>query len=275
MKYLFLKLLPKNLISRFLGKLADLKLPSPLLQSFIQVYSRIYSVNLDEMKESSLSFYQTFNQFFTRELKPEIRPIHKDPDSVISPVDGTIAEFGRIEDGLLLQTKGVYYSAVDLLGKKDAKIFAEGYFLTIYLSPSDYHRIHTPVSGTVHEFGYFSGNLWPVNELGVSNVGGLFSLNERIITSLESDCGRVALVKVGATVVGKIKLDYSELTSNSGEQTRLHLPVFPSKTYRKGAEIGRFQLGSTVILLFEKDRFKPQNLFHGQKVKMGEIIGRF
>lgn len=274
MKYLFLKLLPKNLISKLLGKLAELKLPSPLLITIIQIYSQIYKVNLKEIKNDSLDRFETFNAFFTRELKPGLRPIDKDEDSIVSPVDGTVAEFGIIEDGLLLQSKGVYYSAYDLVGKKHAKLFKDGYFITIYLSPSDYHRIHTPVAGKVNEFSYFSGNLWPVNELGVRNVGGLFSLNERIVTSLVGDCGTVGLVKVGATVVGKIKLDYSDLSSNSGEKTQLHLPVFPPKSYEKGAEIGRFQLGSTVILLFEKDRFKPEDLFHGQKVQMGQVIGR-
>lgn len=275
MRYLFLKLLPKNLVSKALGKLADIELPSPFLSSLIKIYCQFYAVNLKEMKKSSLSSFKTFNEFFTRELKEGVRPVDQEESSVVSPVDGTVAEFGEIEDGLLLQTKGVYYSTADLVGVRNSEQFQGGYFITLYLSPSDYHRIHTPVAGKVREFSYFSGNLWPVNEFGVENIGGLFSLNERIVTSLESSAGMVGIVKVGATVVGKIKLDYSDLSSNSGENTQLHLPVFPAKTYGKGDEIGLFQLGSTVILLFQKDSFNPKDLFHGKKIKMGEVIGQF
>ncbi len=274
MRYLFLRLLPKNLVSKLLGKLADLQLPSPLLVSFIQLYSRIYAVNLNEIKAPSLEKFKTFNDFFTRQLNPKSRPIDNDPDSVISPVDGSVAEFGDIANGLMIQTKGVYYSLTDLVGPKHAKLFKDGFFITLYLSPSDYHRIHAPISGRVTEFSYFSGNLWPVNDFGVKHIGGLFSINERIVTALEGKSSSVGMVKVGATVVGKIKVEYSDLTSNSGEKTQLYLPVFPARLYEKGDEVGRFQLGSTVILLFEKDRFKPTDLRKGKAVKMGQAIGQ-
>jgi phosphatidylserine decarboxylase len=193
--------------------LADLKLPSPLLISLIQLYSKLYAVKLNEIKASSLTEFKTFNDFFTRQLNPKSRPIDNDPDSVISPVDGKIAEFGDITNSLMIQTKGVYYSLIDLVGTKHAKLFKDGFFLTLYLSPSDYHRIHSPISGRVTEFSYFSGNLWPVNELGVKRIGGLFSINERIVTAVEGKSSSIGMVKVGATVVGKIKVDYSDLSS--------------------------------------------------------------
>ncbi|MCP4753478.1 MAG: phosphatidylserine decarboxylase [Proteobacteria bacterium] len=274
MKYLFLRLLPKNLFSRLLGVLSDAKLPSPFLLSLILIYCRVYKIRRDELKVP-LSRMKTFNDFFTRELKRELRPIDQASESVVSPVDGTVAEFGAIEQGLLVQTKGVLYSLSDLVGTKDAELFEKGYFVTVYLSPADYHRIHTPVAGKVRRFSYFSGNLWPVNGFGVSTIGGLFSLNERIVTPIESEHGVVALVKVGATIVGKISLDYSEFCSNSGKNTQINLPIIPGKKYGKGDEIGRFQLGSTIILLFEKDRFIPVDLFSGKKVQMGQAIGRF
>jgi phosphatidylserine decarboxylase len=272
MKYLLLKLLPKNLTSKLMGKLADLQVPSPLLLSFIRVYSRLYEVNLKEIK-LPLSGFKSFNEFFTRELVPEARSVDSDPKSITSPVDGKVAEFGPIKNQLLIQTKGIQYSLVDLVGKKHSITFDDGFFVTLYLSPSDYHRIHSPAAGKVHEFSYFSGNLWPVNAIGVANVGGLFSLNERVLTLLEGEYGKIAVIKVGATVVGKIKLDYSDLTSNSGNKTQLHLPVFPPKIYAKGQELGQFQLGSTVILLFEKNRFKPQNLQRDEKITMGQVMG--
>jgi phosphatidylserine decarboxylase len=272
MRYLLLRLLPKNLLSRIAGILSDVELPTPVLSSLIQLYSQIYNVKLHEMK-TPIGSMKTFNDFFTRELRPELRPIDPTPGSVVSPVDGKIAEFGAIEQGLLVQAKGILYSLHDLVGEKSAAIFKDGYFLTIYLSPADYHRIHLPISGKIRNFSYISGNLWPVNNFGVQQIGGLFSLNERIITPIEGEHGIVGLVKVGATIVGKIKVDYSDLSSNSNDPTQLNLPIVPERTYRKGDEIGRFQLGSTVILLFEKDKFKPTNILPGAPIKVGQIIG--
>ncbi len=272
MRYLLLRLLPKNLLSRLAGILSDIELPTPVLSSLIQLYSQLYSVKLHEMK-TPIGSMKTFNDFFTRELRPELRPIDPTPGSVVSPVDGKIAEFGSIEQGLLVQAKGILYSLSDLVGEKSARIFKDGYFLTIYLSPADYHRIHLPVSGKIRNFSYISGNLWPVNNFGVKQIGGLFSLNERIITPIEGEYGVVGLVKVGATIVGKIKVDYSDLSSNSNKSTQLNLPILPERTYRKGDEIGRFQLGSTVILLFEKDKFQLADILPGALIKVGQTIG--
>ena len=273
MNYLFLKLLPKNLFSRFAGYLADLKVPAPMLQSLIQVYSKFYKIQLDEVKQP-LSSFRCFTDFFTRELKKEVRLIDDTPNSVVSPVDGTIAEFGDIENGLLVQAKGVYYTLNDLVGKKHGEKFEDGYFITIYLSPADYHRIHTPVAGKVNSFTYFSGNLWPVNRIGGKNVGSLFAINERIVTPIQSDVGETLLVKVGATVVGKISLDYHELKTNQRHTpTQLNIPVIPAKKYKKGQEIGQFQLGSTVILIFSKNQMEPVELRKNKKIKLGEIIG--
>lgn len=273
MRYLLLRLLPKNLVSRVAGFLADLELPAPVLNSVIQLYCQFYAVKRHEMK-TPLGAMKTFNDFFTRELRPEVRPIDQTPGSVVSPVDGTIAEFGKIEQGLLVQTKGVLYSLADLVGEESATLFENGYFITIYLSPADYHRIHVPISGKIRKFSYFSGNLWPVNSFGVKQIGGLFALNERIVTPIEGDQGVVGLVKVGATVVGKIKVNYSDLTSNSQKPTQLNLPIIPERSYRKGAEIGLFQLGSTVILLFEKGKFKPVDIEPQMPVKLGQMIGK-
>lgn len=264
--------MPKNLLSRFAGILADLELPKPVLSSLIQLYCQFYSVKRHEMK-TPIGLMRTFNDFFTRELRPELRPIDETQDGVISPVDGKIAEFGPIEQGLLVQTKGILYSLADLVGEKSAAVFKEGYFVTIYLSPADYHRIHVPISGKIKSFSYFSGNLWPVNSFGVKQIGGLFAINERIVTPIEGEKGVVGLVKVGATIVGKIKVNYSDLTSNSKKPTQLNLPVIPERAYRKGEEIGQFQLGSTVILLFEKGKFTPADIQPGSSVKLGQMLG--
>lgn len=275
MKYLLLRLLPKNILSRLLGALADKEVPPGVLKRVIQVYSQFYGVNLAEAKKP-IEQMKTFNEFFTRELRPEARPIDATPQSVVSPVDGEISEFGRIQQGMLVQTKGVLYSLTDLVGKTDAVALENGYYLTIYLSPADYHRIHAPVSGKVKHFSYFSGNLWPVNKLGVQNVGALFSLNERIVTPIEGEHGMMALVKVGALIVGKVSVSYSAFETNTGTTSQVNLPIIPEKSYQKGDEIGKFKLGSTVLLIFEKDRFKPDPAIEkGEKVKVGQRIGQF
>ncbi len=274
MNYLFFRLLPKNLVSRLAGILTDIKAPRPLLKSLIQIYCQLYRVNLSEIKRP-LGSFKCFNDFFTRELKPDVRHVDGDENAVVSPVDGKIAEFGAIKNGLLVQAKGVLYSMTDLVGKNLARYFRDGYFVTIYLSPADYHRIHAPVAGKVNRFSYFSGNLWPVNGIGTKYVGGLFALNERIVTPIETQKGPVVLVKVGATVVGKISVDYDRMTTNSKKPTALDVPVMPEKNYKKGAEIGCFQLGSTVILLFQKDQVNPISLYQDKKIKMGQTIAHF
>ncbi|MCP4298272.1 MAG: phosphatidylserine decarboxylase [Proteobacteria bacterium] len=274
MKYILFKLLPKNLLSRIAGYLADKHLSKGLLLSIIHVYANIYKIRLDELK-IPVHEMSSFNQFFTRELKKGLRPIDRGAKSLISPVDGTIAEFGKIESGLLVQTKGILYSLYDLVGDREGKLFEGGQYMTIYLSPANYHRIHFPVAGSVKKFSYFSGNLWPVNNFGVNFVGGLFALNERIVTPIECKWGIVGVVKVGATIVGKIKLNYDSLESNNGQETKLDLPVFPPQVFKKGAELGRFQLGSTVILLFQKNQVLFTNIPREMKVKMGQKLGEF
>ncbi len=274
MKYILFKLLPKNLLSRIAGYLADKRLSKGLLQSIIHVYANIYKIRLDELK-IPVHEMTSFNQFFTRELKKGLRPVDRGAKSLVSPVDGTIAEFGKIESGLLVQTKGILYSLYDLVGDREGKLFEGGQYMTIYLSPANYHRIHFPVAGSVKKFSYFSGNLWPVNNFGVNFVGGLFALNERIVTPIECKWGTVGVVKVGATIVGKIKLNYDSLVSNNGQETKLDLPVFPARAFKKGAELGRFQLGSTVILLFQKNQVLLSNIPREMEVKMGQKLGEF
>ena len=274
MNYPLLRALPKNMTSRLVGLAMEIKAPAPLLGSLIRLYCRIYRIDTTEIKKPLQSF-ASFAEFFVRELKEGTRPVDPEESSIVSPVDGTVVEFGPIEDGLLVQAKGVLYSMVDLVGRQSAASFDGGYFITIYLSPADYHRIHAPAGGKVSRFGYFAGSLWPVNKIGVACVSGLFSLNERIVTPMETERGEIAVVKVGATMVGKISLDYDSLTTNAKKSTAPNIPVIPAKNYRKGAEIGRFQLGSTVILLFQKNQIEPVNLFRGRKTKLGQTIARF
>lgn len=268
----FMNLIPKNTISRLAGAFAR----SPFSRLFIPGYIRKFQINVDEA-EKSVHEYPNLVEFFTRRLKEGLRPIAEGERTVVCPVDGKVSQMGRIEQGRLLQAKGVHYTVEALLGgdKERAKRYDGGTFLTVYLSPTDYHRIHTPLAGRVTEFLYVPGTLFPVNAFGVRAVAGLFAKNERLITYFDTAAGEVALAKVGATIVGSVKVEYDEKAGTNirgGRLQREHLQNGPS--YDKGAEIGRFEFGSTIILLFEpgrvelSDRLTPETV-----VRMGESIG--
>jgi phosphatidylserine decarboxylase len=265
-------ILPQNQISRWAGKFAR----SKFSKKFIKTFVKHYQIDLSEA-EKSVEEYEHLTDFFTRKLKKGVRKVHSSSQSVVSPVDGTISEFGTIQDDTLIQAKGMDYSVSQLLGNsKMAERFCGGTFVTIYLSPSDYHRIHTPLAGKGIAYTYIPGRLFPVNQIGVKHVKGLFVRNERLITYLETDAGLVGMVKVGAFIVGSVKVNYArELSTNPAHGIPVSRRITPVPTYEKGDEIGWFEFGSTVILLFEKEKvhFLPE-LAVGKKVKMGEEIGR-
>ncbi len=272
-KYLnltILRLLPKNLLTAILGKWAEWKSPRWLVKMGIRIFSRIYHIAEHEIMPSE---FHTFNEFFTRALKPECRPISQDTSIVVSPVDAHIGGFGTIQENTLFQAKGIVYSLEKLvLEEQYVQYFQNGSYITLYLSPHDYHRIHTPVSGYVREMYHIPGRLYPVNRFAVANVPGLFTLNERVITLLEHEClGKIAVIKIGATVVGKIQVTY--------DQCQAHCKNIVHRTYsgislNKGQELGRFQLGSTVILLFQNQKIKFLELQTGQEIQLGNPIAQ-
>ena len=266
-----LTLLPKNSISRIAGRFANSAISKP----FIPAFAKRYKINLEEA-EKDISEYPTLNAFFTRHLKKGVRPIDQiDHDKALcSPVDGKVAQMGEIKNETLIQAKGLDYQLKDLIGcDEEAKDFIDGYFMTIYLAPTDYHRMHHYVNGEIEKMRVIPGRLFPVNILSVNNVKNLFPINERITTYLKTKLNKkTAIVKVGATIVGKIKLAYHDAESNKG--------IAMSKTFessipvKKGDEIGYFAMGSTVILLFEKGDFTPDaNVKAGTAVKLGEKLG--
>jgi phosphatidylserine decarboxylase len=268
-----MNLLPKNTVSRLAGRFAS----SRFSRLFIPYYIRKFNVNVDEA-EKGWEEYPSLVEFFIRRLKAEARPVDRSPDSVVSPVDGKVAQLGKIEDGNLVQAKGVFYTAEELLGgdRERAKRFHGGTFLTVYLSPTDYHRIHMPLDGTVKSCTYVPGTLFPVNPFGVRAVNGLFAKNERLITYLNTEAGEVALVKVGATIVGSVKVEYDEQAGTNIKGGRLEKKEFANGLhYSKGEELARFEFGSTIILLFEPDRVElSDKLYPEARVRMGEKIGR-
>jgi phosphatidylserine decarboxylase len=267
-------LVPRSALSRAVGALTRLPAPPALHQAAMRAFARSYRV---DMAEAELSFegYRRFSDFFSRGLKPGARAVDADPAAVVSPVDGTVSEAGQVEAGSCLQAKGIRYPVDRLLGDADlARAFTDGgSFATLYLSPRDYHRVHAPVGGGVVASRYLRGEFWPVNPATVRTKEALFCANERLVTLLEGPLGRCAVVKVGATCVGRIRSAYDDRLTHAGqlEGVRTYQPPLP---VAKGDELGRFEMGSTVILLFEPGRVRWESwLRAGAAVRMGQRIG--
>ncbi len=283
-----LRILPKNLLSFFFGKLALLRFPGFLQRPFLRRFAKGVGANLAEA-EFPIEHYRSLSEFFLRDLKPGLRPIGQ---GVVSPVDGRIPEHGKIESDRLMQVKGWEYRLSDLLEDQgQVQRFRDGYFITIYLAPKDYHHIHAPVDGEIAECYYIPGTLWPVNEQTVRKIDRLFCVNERVATILSGvNCGSgdnpscsVGLVAVGATNVGSIALTYDSAVSNSwsrvrdsfcGRKTDIRRTVYvPRPKIEKGERLASFRLGSTVILLFEAENFVPGPRCSSGTVRLGESLG--
>ena len=272
MYYSIFRWFPKSSFSRLMGALASRAWPGWLLRPVIALYVRAFRIDMGQFGTPPGGF-PTFNAFFTRPLAPGARPIEGDPGRVVSPVDGTVIEGGEITSGRRLQAKGMDYSLSELLNDDPAwRAYDGGTFLTLYLSPRDYHRIHSPCAARVERFAYVPGELWTVNPAGVRGVPGLFTRNERLITVLGGVFGEMMLIAVGATIVGKIKVVYHSTTSNLRGAAPLGEPLELPYALAKGQELGRFELGSTVILLFRPGAVRPDDLKNGTQVRMGQGI---
>ncbi len=270
LQLLALNVLPQRALSRTVGRLAR----SPASRVAIPWYANHFKIDLDQA-EKPLEQYQTLVEFFTRRLKQGLRPIAPGAGVVVSPVDGRVSASGKITRGRLWQVKGREYSLLDLVGgdREAAERYLDGEFVTIYLSPQDYHRIHVPLGGRIVSATYVPGALFPVNPFAVRNVSNLFARNERLITYLETSAGLVGLVKVGATIVGSVRVVYGDFTTNVAGGRPYSKDIDFPRRLAKGDEIGRFEFGSTVILLFEKGRVKLDRFQTDQVVKLGEAIG--
>lgn len=273
---LILRLLPKNMVSKLNGFLAGLRLPRFIMTPIILAFARIYKINIQEA-ELEIRDYESLNKFFTRALKNGSRLIDQKENVIISPVDGRLLVSGSLEQGQLLQSKGMESSLQNLLGNnRFYKQFLGGRYMTIYLSPQDYHRIHSPVEGRILGYYYQPGKLFPVNNLAVNTINQLFSKNERLITYIQSEFGLVAVVKVGATSVGKIRVTYDpNIATNRWVRLAKEHMYEEEISIRKGAELGRFEMGSTVMLLFEKDTVELLEFEEKQKLLFGQPIALF
>ncbi len=269
-------ILPHHPLSRIMGFLTHSK-NKAWKNFFINQIIRHYHVNMDESLEQNIDNFACFNDFFTRELKPGIRPIADQPGAIACPADGAVSQCGKITTGNIFQAKGKSYSVIDLLGgsKNQASVFENGNFATIYLSPKDYHRLHMPIAGTLRQMIHIPGRLFSVNGATANSVPRLFARNERVVTIFDTEMGPMALVLVGAIFVASIEtVWHGEITppTSSTIQTWNYsndAPVLP-----RGAEMGRFNMGSTIIVLFAKDKMAwPNDLQANKTVKLGQKIG--
>ncbi|MCB0366637.1 MAG: phosphatidylserine decarboxylase [Bdellovibrionaceae bacterium] len=267
-----LYLVPKNLMSYWVGRLTCLKMPGILGPALVAWFARRYKLNMDEA-EFPLEAYPSINQLFTRRLKPGARPLG---EGVVHPADSCLTQRGEIILGSLYQIKGWGYSAQELLAESDVSHWEHGHYLTYYLCPTDYHRVHSPVAGKVVRITHIPGALWPVNLWSVHNIPHLFARNERLIFYIDTALGRVALVMVGATNVGKMTLCFdSDWVTNQPNQREIRRKdMEPAFEVQKGEELGIFNMGSTVVMLYPPgflDSF-PEDGGVEIPVRMGESL---
>ncbi len=269
-----LGVVPKNLLSRAVGAAAHAPLPAPVRRASVWAFARAYGIDVAEA-EMPLSAYPTVGAFFTRRLRAGARTVDRRPGRAVSPADGRVLNAGRIQHGELLQAKGRRFTVAELLrNRHEADRFVGGSWLTVYLSPRDYHRVHHPSEGQVRAARYIPGHLWPVNRAAVDNIEDLFCVNERVVTYVHGPLGEVCTVMVGATSVGHITMAYDPaLQTNRGLVGGLR-DYDPPRRVARGDELGTFHLGSTAIVLFANPAVELEKLEAGEVVRMGQPVAR-
>lgn len=269
-----MRLLPKSALSSAVGAATRAPAPAALHRLAIKAFAKRYQVTTEEA-ERELDDYATFSEFFARKLKPGSREIAEGERVLASPVDGAVSQIGYAQADQCLQAKGINFPIGKLLGDEaSAHKFQGGAFATLYLSPRDYHRFHAPLSGRILGYSYIPGEFWPVNPVSVRTKNALFCVNERLVTFIQTrTAGIMAYIAVGATCVARIRAAYDPIITHRGEPAKLHRYDKPIEV-RKGDELGWFEMGSTVILLFEPGRVRwDEALASEQKIRMGQRMG--
>ncbi|ABE75995.1 MULTISPECIES: archaetidylserine decarboxylase [Psychrobacter] len=262
---------PQQKISKVAGRLAASRHPW-VKRTFIRSFAKAYDVSLDEYERQSLNAYESFNDFFTRELQDNARIIDASINGIVSPADGMISQLGQIHDHKLLQAKGRDYDIGQLLADSaDGDYFADGSFATVYLAPSNYHRVHMPFDGILTKTRYVPGTLFSVNNTTAANVPDLFARNERLVCLFDTAYGKAAVVMVGAMIVAGIETVATGKISRTDDiQEADH-----DMSFKKGDELGRFYLGSTAIVVLPKAAKTDwqDTMQHGSIVQMGQLLG--
>jgi len=262
---------PQQKISKVAGRLAASRHPW-VKRTFIRSFAKAYDVSLDEYERQSLNAYESFNDFFTRELQDNARIIDASMNGIVSPADGMISQLGQIHDHKLLQAKGRDYDIGQLLADSaDGDYFADGSFATVYLAPSNYHRVHMPFDGILTKTRYVPGTLFSVNNTTAANVPDLFARNERLVCLFDTAYGKAAVVMVGAMIVAGIETVATGKISRTDDiQEADH-----DMSFKKGDELGRFYLGSTAIVVLPKAAKTDwqDTMQHGSIVQMGQLLG--
>jgi phosphatidylserine decarboxylase len=269
----FQHLLPQHALSRLVLRATRVRRPW-LKNLLIRGFMKLYTIDMSDALQTDALSYGSFNEFFTRSLKADARVIAADPRAIACPVDGTVSEAGRIDGDRLLQAKGRYYSLTELLAARAwAKDFDGGAFATLYLAPYNYHRVHMPLRGQLRETVFVPGRLFSVNAATASLVPRLFARNERVLTLFDTAFGEVALIMVGALNVGSMATVWAGDITPAARRAVTTLPA-SDVALDKGEELGRFNMGSTVILLFQRDRAGwHADLRAGAKVRLGQSMG--
>lgn len=268
------RLAPKHLYSSAVGWGARRRIPRPLRSPVFRAFSRLVGIDLDEV-ELPLADYPNLSSFFARRLRDGARPISDDRREVVAPCDGRVSSSGDVTSGSLVQAKGRRYRLDALLADgRLADRLEGGAQLTLYLSPSDYHRVHSPVSGRLTRYTYIPGTLLPVGPLHTERVENLFARNERMILEIETSYGPVALVLVGAAGVGNLRLAAPEVETRRFRRQRVTRSVTLESPLmvERGDELGAFQLGSTVVLIFPRGSVTLRELAYGSRVRCGDTI---
>lgn len=266
-------ILPKNDLSHWVGRFVHKKIPGPLGRKMVEGFAKAYHLNMDEA-EYPLAHYQSVGELFTRRLKSGVRPIQA---GIVHPCDAVITQAGRIDSGKIIQAKGNTYGVAEFLRSSHwAEKFHNGTFVTYYLCPTDYHRVHSPMNGKVRWSSHIPGELWPVNNWSVEAIKNLFTVNERVAFTIEAE-KTAALVMVAATNVGNITISFDEKIRTNERHPDIaarERSYEPAVEIKKGDEVGIFHLGSTVVMLYEEGMVSEENATRliGQAVKLGQTL---
>lgn len=268
---------PQKTLSRAIGRIAECE-NRWVKNTFISQFVKKYQVDMSEAINSDPLSYRNFNDFFTRAIRPELRPICDQDDGIACPADGAISQLGNIEYGTLFQAKGHNYSLTDLLGG-DASLsnqFLGGSFATVYLSPKDYHRVHMPLTGRLTKMIHIPGKLFSVNKVTAEQIPNVFARNERTVCLFDTEAGPMAVILVGAMIVASIETVWAgQVTPFNKQVVTWDYGALNNIELKKGEEMGRFKLGSTAIVLFGKDAINWEESLQAEApTKMGMHFGR-